>query len=132
MNRGYLRGNADGDQNALALDEEVKLIVLGYHPSVHRADANRVEPLEGFPNGFLTPEVRGENLIPVVLLGDDRDIVREVRVSDQRVVCLSVCSRFLSLIHPALSHLAWNTVLWPVLSESICHLPVNEEPYLCL
>ena len=97
---------------------------------MHCADADRIEPLEGFLHEGLTPEDLFEAGIPIVLSGDDRYVVGKVGISDQWPFRLSIIFGLLLFIEPILPNWTGHLVLDPIFAESSLHLIIYESPYL--
>ena len=87
----------DGFQNALGFDVEIQLVILRDKTSVHRANADRVKPLEGFLHQRRPFKDRLEDRIPIVLLNDDRDVVGKTSIGDQWPFGLALVPGFLPL-----------------------------------
>ena len=121
---------SNGLENTFCLNKQVQLIILGDKPGVHGTNPDRVKSLEGLDDRFSSDEYRLEHVLPIILPRDDRYVIGEIRVSDERPFFLSPIRRLLLLLNPALPDLPRYPMLDPLLAESCAHPLVNEAPKL--
>src|SRR4051812_18501173 len=74
---------ADRGEQALDFDIQVQLVVLRDNARMHGANADWIEALERFDDGFGAAEDRFENRFPIVPACYDRHVIRKIRISDQ-------------------------------------------------